>query len=110
QRADEVRGGLLGRAGRGDRVEVGGGPGLVDLDRGDRGDARGLRDVFLQRLQPRVTGTRVAARRALRAGRTAGGGLRGGAERNRHQQRPVGPGPEVVRDQVVRPAGGGRRG
>src|SRR5262249_51835017 len=124
QRADQVRGGLLRGAGGGDRVEERGGPGLVDLNGGDRCDARGLRDVFLQRLQPRVAGAGVAARRALgagralRTGRAAGGGrggrggrgLGGRAERYRDEQRPIHPGPEVVRDQVVRPAGSGRRG
>src|SRR5262249_38051289 len=84
QRADQVGGGLVGRAGGGDRGEVSRGPGLVDLDRGDRRDPGGGRDVFLQRLQPRVGGAGVAAGRTGRPGRTAraatGGGLCGRAQ------------------------------
>src|SRR4029079_18094497 len=93
QRADQVGGGLLGRASGGDRVEVGGGPGLVDLDRGDRRGPLGGRDVFLQGLQPRVAGAGVAALQTRGARRTAraatSGGLRGGGQRGRHPQRPA---------------------
>src|SRR6202034_3990662 len=119
QSLDELFGGFLGGAGRRDRVEVGGRPRLVDLNRCDRRDPRGGGDVFLERLQARIAGARIGAR-ARRAGRgaRARGLLRAarrrrlgrGSERDRDEQRPVDAGSEIVGQQVVGFAGGGGGG